>query len=160
MFNQEFFSICGEKFLGTASDTNTKLHSDIRVSAKHNSFYIERFENQKVTSRIIYTQYHTLDERNFDCLGDQAEPATYRPTTNFLLIVQKLDSIALYSKELTKYFYNSDIATTDSIWDFANDEPNNDIFNVLVDTMQKGKLDIYVVFANCLMKKFSSPVQD
>ena len=73
-----------------------------------------------------------------------------------MVIVQKLDAISLYSRELYRWNYTSENMGQESVWDFVNDEQNNDIYNVLVDNLTLGKVEINVVFKSGLMRRFSS----
>ncbi len=46
----------------------------------------------------------------------------------------------------------------ESQWDYQEDDSGNEIYTVLIDTMVKDKLELYIVFASCLIKKFTAPL--
>lgn len=57
-------------------------------------------------------------------------------------------------------FHLPDLMALESEWDFNDDDQSNEIYNIYIDTLVKGKLDIYLLYANCLMRKFSGDIPD
>ena len=51
---------------------------------------------------------------------------------------------------------NQDNESPESIFEFINDDSNNTIFDVLIDTLNVGAIDIYIMMENAKLKRFSS----
>lgn len=51
-----------------------------------------------------------------------------------------------------------ELLTLKSIWDYSDDDSANDIYGIFVDTLVKNKIDLYIMYSNCQMRKFSSPI--
>ena len=48
----------------------------------------------------------------------------------------------------------------DTIWDYDDDDTSNEIYGVYFDTLVQGKISIYVMFTNCLLRKFTSSIPE
>ena len=55
-------------------------------------------------------------------------------------------------------FSTSELLAMEEVWDYSDDDQGNDIFNILVDTLVKDKIEIYIVYSNCTIRKFSAPI--
>ena len=66
----------------------------------------------------------------------------------------------MYTRDMRRTFDFPELMQLDSVWDYNDDDQNNEIYGIYVDAMVKNKLDIYIVYANCLIKKFSSPLHE
>lgn len=51
---------------------------------------------------------------------------------------------------------NQENESPESIFEFINDDSNNTIFDVLIDTLNVGAIDIYIMMENAKLKRFSS----
>lgn len=47
-----------------------------------------------------------------------------------------------------------------SCWDFIDDDANNLIYTILVDYMVKGEINLYIVYNDCRIKRFTAKIKD
>jgi hypothetical protein len=74
---------------------------------------------------------------------------TYR-----LVVYQSRESVEVFSIKMEDI--NQENESPESIFEFINDDSNNTIFDVLIDTLNVGAIDIYIMMENAKLKRFSS----
>lgn len=57
---------------------------------------------------------------------------------------------------MRRTFEFPDLLQLDSVWDYSDDDQSNDIYGIYVDTLVKDKVEIYLVYTNCMIRKFSA----
>eukprot|EP00347_Sterkiella_histriomuscorum_P008832 403343569 len=159
-YNQDILAIMGQ-WSGVV-DNQGKLHKEIKIQAKYNSLYIEQWKNGKCIQRLIISHFHKQSKRQ-EPIREHSE-LQYRSYGQWCIINQKMEgsnqNVSLYVHEMDGSFQLPELLSLDSVWDYSDDDQSNEIYGVYIDSLVQGRLDIYLMYANCLMRKFTSALPD
>lgn len=73
-----------------------------------------------------------------------------------MVISQSGEHIYFYKREGRYNFRIGEFVGLEQFWEFNDDDQNNQVYQILVDTLPKNKIDIYFFYQNATMRKFSS----
>ena len=48
----------------------------------------------------------------------------------------------------------------ETVWDYDDDDTANEIHGVYIDTLVANRINIYIMYTNCLIKKYSSNIPE
>ena len=64
-----------------------------------------------------------------------------------------------YNQDEFNYFFEySNPNALESIFEYPDDDMHNPFFDILIDTQVPGKIDLYIMFMNATLRKFSAMI--
>ena len=82
----------------------------------------------------------------------------YKQRGFWLIIAQQGDSIQFFTREMRFTFSVSYLTELEPFWDIPDDDQNNLVYQIMVDTLVKNKLEVYLIYQNATMRKFSATI--
>jgi hypothetical protein len=83
-YNQEIMSVL--QHWSGLNDAKGRLHHDIRISSKNNSFYLEQWEKNRCTQRLIVTHFHLKQDPASRNMAESNNYIDYRPDGAWLIL--------------------------------------------------------------------------
>lgn len=76
-----------------------------------------------------------------------------------MYILQNKEDITVFNNDMRYSFRFYNFKDMEPQWSFSEDDPTNDIYDIFVDIMNHKQVDLYILYSNATLKKFTAVLE-